>query len=256
MRIVILVSTLNSRILSALDSEDSERYLFDQDIKPAINSAMETLITWLNQAFGENKLTPENLRELVNVKVWQANSYSRVSFNAAVVGHDLWTLLAIYPKPVLNKKLFTPGSTNNSESKYRPDVSFVSSNQAAKRLTLEEWNENQKNAFMPGNDLLQGDISEYGYLDASNYTSSTYPGNGDPVEWTIRPSVANQFVAIAYLKYPNQVATINDSIEFPKSLTELITELALNKISEKQSDGTNLAGQSVAAYTKLIALLK
>mgnify|MGYP003489322172 FL=1 len=57
----ILVQTLVNRMAAKLDAEGSQRYLFDQDYKPAINESMEALITMLNSAFAENKLTPEGL---------------------------------------------------------------------------------------------------------------------------------------------------------------------------------------------------
>lgn len=231
---MILVQEIANRILSALDSEDSDRYLFDQDLKPSINGAVEDLVTMINQAFGEKKLSAENFRELLYVGIWQANSYSRVAFNSQDVGHELWTIDAIYPKPEVNKRVTTFPTQNNSVSKYRPDLSFVKSTQAAKRLTFEEWNENAQNLFSPGNTLLTGAMAEYAYLDAANYSSTTYPSSTDKIEWTIRPDIPNQLVAIAYLKYPTPVTLISDSLEFPKSLTDLIVDLALNKIGYKQ----------------------
>jgi len=253
---MILVQVINNGILSRLDAEDSDRYLFEQDIRPAINAAITDLVTMLNQAFGEGKLAPENLRELTKVKVWQANSYSRVAFNELQVGHPMWTLLAVYPKPVTNKKAVVPSNqTNNAVSKFRSDVTFIRSLQSAKRLTLEEWNENADNAFMPGNKILQGTLAEYGYLDAADYSSTTYDPGPDKVEWTIRPDISNQFVALAYLKYPDQVETINDLIEFPKSLTDLIIDLSLNKIAYKQGtqDLYVITAQNI---NRLVSLLR
>ena len=253
---MISCQEISNRVLSALDAENSDRYLFDQDIKPAINTSIEELVTWINQAFSENKLSPENLRELIKVKVWQANSYSRVSFNEAQVGHSMWTLLAIYPKPVVNKmSAMTTGNKTNSVSKFCPDVTFIKSIESAKRLTFEEWNENEDNAFMPGNNVLTGGKIEYGYLDAADYSSTTYTGNSDKSEWSIRPDVSNQYVALAYLKYPTPVASISDSIEFPKSLTSLVVDLCLNRIAFKQ--GTqNLYTMSAQNINRLVSLIK
>lgn len=253
---MISVQQINDRVLSALDSENSDRYLFDQDIKPSLNGALEILVTWINQAFAENKLSAENLRELLHVGVWQANSYSRVAFNGQDVGHNLWSLLAIYPKPVVtSRNVVVPSTTNNSISKYRPDLSFVKSVQSAKRLTFEEWNENVDNAFMPGNSTLSGSLAEYAYLDAANYSSTSYPSSTDKAEWTIRPDIPNQLVAIAYLKYPTPVGQITDTIEFPLSLTDLIVELTLNKIGYKQ--GTQSVYVATAQnIAKLVSLIK
>lgn len=253
---MILFQEVHKRILSALDAENTDKYTPDQDTIPAVNGAMEILVTWFNQAFAEKKLVPENLRELTKVKVWKVNSYSRFSFNPTAVGHSLWTTFAIYPKPIVTSKSIPVSSEkNNSESKYLPNVSFVKSSQSAKRLTFEEWNENEFNAFMPGNAILKGSIAEYAYLDPADYSSTGYTGNSDKSEWTIRPEIPNEMVAMAYLKYPTQVRTINDSIEFPESLTDLITELCLNKIAYKQPT-QSLFSATEQNVNKLVALIR
>jgi hypothetical protein len=252
----IPVSEIKTRVLAALDDEGSLRYSFANDIKPNLNSAIEILVTWFNQAFAEKKISAESLSEITYVKVWQANSYSRVAFNETAVGHSKWTLLGVYPKPVVNKKSSMSAKKDDSVSRFMPEISFVSSDQSARRLTLEEWNENSQNAFMDGNLVIGKGLAEYGYLDFANYSSNTYDPGPDKMEITIRPYIPNELVAMAYLKYPTLVASEGDSIEFPKSLTELITEITLNKISTKQSDQTNLYGVSTQNVNRLVSLMK
>jgi hypothetical protein len=236
-----------------LDAEGSDRYTFDQDFKFAIASAMEVIITWLNAAFAENKLTPESLRELTKIKIWQASKYSRVHYDEADVGHPFWTIFGVYPKPTVNKGVAGVPLPNPDTSALRKDLSFLSSDNSAKRLNFEQWNQNRKNAFMPGNNTLKGELSEYAYLDHADYSSSSYATAG---EIEIRPEIPNELVAIAYLKYPTQVSQITDSIEFPASLTELITEIALNAISEKQGDNTTLYAVSDRNITRLVNLIR
>lgn len=252
----INVQTINDRILAKLDAEGSERYLFNQDIKPSINEAMELIITMLNNAFAENKLSPESLRELVKVKVWQANSFSRVSYSSSDTGHSLWSILAVYPKPKTNKGLGGSPNPDKSKSIFRKDLSFVSSFQSAKRLTFEEWNSNRNNAFVAGNSLLTGSLAEYAYLDFADYTSTSYAANNGIFEIQIRPDIPNELVAIAYIKYPNQVNLITDVIEFPESLTGLFVDTALSVIAYKQGDGTSLAQLTNQNIQRLISLLK
>ena len=253
----ILVQTLVNRMTAKLDAEGSQRYLFDQEYKPAINESMEALITMLNSAFAENKLTPESLRELVKVKVWQTNKFSRFSYSQTDTGHPLWTVLAIYPKPTLNKGVSGGAPVaDDSVSKFRGDISYISSEKSAKRLTLEEWNENNKNVFMPGNTILKGDLQDYAYLDFADYSSSSYTGNSGVFEIQIRPDVPNELIAMAYLKYPNQVALITDSIEFPENLTDLITDLALQFIAYKQGDQTSLYVVTERNISKLVNLIR
>lgn len=249
----ILVQTIVNRLKADLDAEGSDRYTFDQDYKFSINSAMETLITMFNSAFAENKLTPESLRELTKVKVWQASKYSRVNYDVADVGHPFWTIFGVYPKPVVNKGVAGIPLTNPDESKLRKDISFISSDNSAKRLNFEQWSQNRKNAFMPGNNILLGELSEYAYLDPADYSSTSYNTVG---EIEIRPEIPNELVGIAYLKYPSQVSSITDSIEFPEPLTDLIVEIALNAIATKQGDNTNVYAITERNITKLVNLIR
>lgn len=254
----ILASNLVQRIASILDAESSERYLFDQDYKPAINSAKDILVSLFNEAFAMKKISPESLREITYVKVWQANQYSRVSFDAADVGHPLWTILAVYPKPKCNRGGGASPQTDKAKSVLQKNLSFVSSVNTAKRLNFEEWNENIQNAFMPGNTLLNtaGGLEEYAYLDFGNYTSTSYTGATGTYEITIRPDIPGELVALAYLKYPKDITLDTDYLEFPESLTELLKTISLAKISEKQNDGTNLYGTQKEWLTNLISLTK
>jgi len=252
----ILVQTLNDRMLSLLDAEQSERYLFDQDIKPAINGAMEMMVTMFNEAFGSNKLTPECLRELSKVKIWQCNQYSRFSIADADVGGSIWTITSIYPMPVTNKGASSAPPTDKSESQFRGDLSFVSSTFSCKRLTLEEWNTNAQNIFTPGNTILKNGLMDYAYLDPNDYTSTSYTGNPAQVEYTVRPDIPNGLVAVGYVKYPTPVALISDSVEFPPSLTDLLVDLALLKISMKINDQTTLAQMTSTFSQRLVSLIK
>jgi hypothetical protein len=48
----------------------------------------------------------------------------------------------------------------------------------------------------------------------------------------------------------------SDTVEFPKSITELLVEITLNKIAMKQGDGTNLYGTSSQNINRLVNLVK
>lgn len=251
----ILVTKITAQMRAKIDAEGSERYLFDQDFKPAINSAIDSIVTALNQAFAANKMTPESLRELTKVKVWQASKYSRISYKESEVGFPLWTIFGVYPNPLVNKKNMSVGGTELSTSTYLKDVSYLSSDQSAKRLTLEEWNENAKNIFVAGNTILKGELSEAAYLDFADYSSESYTGSNGQAEIEVRPSIANGLCAIAFLKYPTRVVLESDSIEFPQSLTELIVDTALEMISVKENGGS-LFQISESFVSRLITLIK
>lgn len=252
----IQVQKIHDAMLAKLDAEGSDRYTFAQDTKFAISSALEILISIFNSAFGSNKLSPECLREITKVKIWQLNDYSRFTYNKSDTGHSLWTVVGIYPKPLTNRGVSSSPTGDKSKSKYRPDLSFVSSDKSCKRLSLEEWNTNSKNVFMPGNEILKGELTEYAYLDFADYTSTSYAGNTDKQEIQIRPNIPNELVALAYLKYPNTIASLTDNIEFPESLSTMITDIALHNLAYKQGDQTTLYMTTDRSISQLVGLMK
>jgi hypothetical protein len=252
----ILVQRIVDQMKSQLDSEGSDRYLFDQDFKPAINFAIDLAVAAFNEAFAETKLSPEQLRELTKVKVWQASGYSRIAYKEADTGHPLWTIVAVYPDPKVNKSAISGASgSDKSVSRFRGDVSFIESIQSAKRLNLEQWNENRDNPFMPGNSVLFGGLKEYAYLDFADYSSSTYTGNSGQAEITVRPDVSGKLVAIAYLKTPTKVNVIGDSVEFPASLLNILVDMALNFVAVKQGEA-QLIRVTDALINQLVSLMK
>lgn len=252
---MILAQTIVSRMQSGLDAEGSERYLFDQDFKPAINYGVEWFVMVCNEALGQKKMTAESLRELIKVRVWQANAFSRIAFDPAVMPDKLWSVVAVYPNPQVFPTTTSPTQSNKALSQFMTNTSFVRSNDSCKRLTMEEWNEDEENVFVAGNSILSGSLAEYAYQDFGDYSSGGY-NNPGKFEITIRPSVAGKLVAIAYLKYPNQVVLITDQIEIPESMTSVIVERALAWISMKQGDTTSLYSWTEKDVTRLISLLK
>jgi len=236
---MISVQTIVDRMRAVLDAENSDRYTFDQDFRPAINSSIEWLQAVFNKAFAEKKLTEENLRDLIIKVVYQTNSFSRVNFNEQDLGFKVWSLLSINPEPVVYPSSATITPVSSPEiSLYRSDLSYVKGRYSAKRLTLEEWEENVDNIFEAGNDRLLNSFKIYAFLGWVSYGSTSYRAGGPETE--IRPDIPNQFVGITFLKYPTPVSSITDSVEFPETLLDLIYTKALNFISFKQGDQTNL----------------
>ena len=250
---MIAVQSIIDRMESALDAEGSDRYTFARDYKSAINSSVEWLQAVFNKAFGEKKLSEENLRDLVRVAVFQASEYSRI--NTDLLPDSIWSLMRVNPEPKLNVEnpsIITPNTPE--QSFYRDDLSYVSSPvSGAKSLTLEQWEENRLNIFEAGNEVFKNDFKSYAYLNYADYQSLGYDAGGPEIE--IRPSVAKSFVGITYLKYPTPVQSENDNIEFPKVLINLVVEKALNFISKKQGDQTNLYSVTQQDISTLVQLM-
>ena len=251
---MIAVQEISNRLDSVLDAESSDRYTFNEDYKPAINYAVEWICTVLNRAYSESKLTEENLGELTKVSVFQTNLFSRFKMDSAQMGHFVWTILSVMPEIE-----FTPTNAvptifaDNSVSIYRADVSYVKGQFSAKRLTSEEWEENERNPFAAGNTIFTNSLKKYAYLNMTDYSGTNYTENQPQIE--IRPTVLRKFIAVRYLMYPTLVVGQNDQIELPKTLTNLVFDKAASFISRKQGDNTNLysvSSEDVNVLTKMI----
>lgn len=251
---MISVQSIVDRVESILDAEGSDRYTFNEDYKYAINSSVEWLQSVFNKAFADKKLTEENLKDLIRVAVYQTNAYSRVRLDDPSLGLFIWSILKINPKPSVYPDNATVDIlAEDYLSKYRDDVSFIKSNFSAKRLTTEQWEESNDNIFEAGNSKMLESFINYAYLNPQDYTSSSYAPGGAEVE--VKPSVPNEFIAVTFLKYPTPIDLITDEIEFPKSLLNLVVQKALNFISMKQGDQTNLYAVSTRDIQTLVQLM-
>ena len=249
---MISVQEVVDRMTSALDAEGPDRYLFEQDFKPAINSAIDWLVIVFNAAFAQDKLSEEDLRELTKVKIWQASNFNRIKFDDVVVGHKLWSITGVFPEPTVFPDQQPPPLANDYDSVFFPDLSYVESDHSADLLSIEEWNENKKNIFMAGNTEVSNELKKYAYLGINDYSSSGYPVVG---EIEIRPSVAGNFVALSYIKVPDKIDLISDQIEFPQTIFELLYQKALNFVSYKQGDQTTLYSVTERDVVRLAQLM-
>ncbi len=249
---MISVQTIVDRLQFVLDAEDSDRYTFENDLKPAINSSVEWLQAVFNKAFADKKLTEEDLKELIKVTVFQTSQYSRI--NLDLITDSIWSVMRISPEPVVHPSGSVITVTPTPEqSLWRDDLSYIKGKFATKLLSLEQWEENVDNIFEAGNERMTNSFKSYAYLNFANYGSSSYDAGGSEIE--IRPEIPNQFVGVTYMKYPTPINLIGDSIELPKTLTNLVFEKAASFISWKQGDGTNLYAVSEKDVMTLIKLV-
>ena len=143
-----------------------------------------------------------------------------------------------------------------TRSYFRPDRVFVSADLDCKRLNIEEWANNKKNPFEAGYDgseLCNG-LKRYAYLNPINHRNSN-TNNLHSEEIEIRPSVANDFVVVFWIKKPVPITDLSENIEFPNSCFQLLFEKALNYISYKQGDQTNIYTVSDRDINQLLELL-
>ena len=246
---------LRNQIRFALDAENLDHYRDDMDIIPSINAAIKWLTSVVNTAYGQDKIGEEFFRELSSSGVFRTSDTSRVSLT--VFPSEVWSILAVYPKPVTRQitGVPVPATPDNTRSYYLPNKLHLSSELSCKRLNLEQWSVNYDNPFEAG---YQGDqiceaLKLYAYLTPINYQgfSTSYLTQ----ELEIRPSSPNEEVTIFWAKKPAPIVTLNDEINFPHSVFQLLFDKALNYIAYKQGDQTNIYGVTAQDIQQLLTVL-
>ena len=269
----ILTSVITDRMTRVgLDAENATYYDINLDLIPAVNAAIEWLVSVINSAYGSSKFSEEFFRELTNSAVFQTNNYSRINFTEDTTFNDgIWTIIAVYPNPTCDKDVLDATVLNSSytaqagsgtpagvsvstagvtllkhQSLYRPELVHIESDYDCKRLTSEEWIQSKRNPFAAGNEIETNHV-EYAYISHIDHT--TYKGTTGHVyrdyysqvnEIEIRPALSRELVTMIYVKRPDLVNAVTDNIEFPETVTNLLYEKAMQFVSFKQGDGTNI----------------
>jgi hypothetical protein len=246
---------LRNQIRFALDAENSDHYRDDMDIIPSINAAIKWLTSVVNTAYGQDKIGEEFFRELSSSGVFRTSDTSRVSLT--VFPTEVWSILAVYPKPKTRQitGVPVPATPDNTRSYYLPNKLHLSSELSCKRLNLEQWSVNYDNPFEAGyqGDQICESLKLYAYLTPINYQgfSTSYLTQ----ELEIRPSSPNEEVTIFWAKKPTPIVTLNDEINFPHSVFQLLFDKALNYIAYKQGDQTNIYGVTAQDIQQLLTVL-
>jgi hypothetical protein len=257
----ILCQDIITRVRQALDAEENPTnpqlgYYNDSiDIIPNINNAIKWLISVAASLLEEKKYSSEIFRELSYTRIFETSRFSRIGFSASALGHDVWTVLAVYPEPVTYPGnppiVFGPAY----QSGYQNAESFMSGTKTAKRLTLEEWNSNATNPLEAGNIIFTNtnapSLISYAFLEFSNYGGTNYtPTVVQEIE--VRPQILNLYCGVVYIAVPPLVTLGTDNIAFPLTCTNIIYEKTLKLISQKIGDGTTIATASDEELSELI----
>jgi len=237
-----------------LDAEGAEYYDDTIDIIPAINAALEWLIAVINFGLGRKKVSEEVFQDLTFTRIFQVSDFSRVQLDPTFLGHEVWTITAIYPDPVVTPAGVALLALVGPASAYDNRISFVTGELSSKRLTAEEWIENKNNPFEAGNIIMENcaDLKTFAYRNYSNYTSAGY-AIVIPREIEVRPAPTTERVAIEYARVPGTIASVSDTIDFPDMFTNFIYEKTLNYVSRKQGDNTTIASVTANDLNNLLS---
>lgn len=232
---------------AALDAEGNDYYLFDRDYKFAINYAINWLTTAINNKLGSTKFSEEAVRDINKTWVFQTSTYSRVN-----IPDTVWTITQVYRDitTIPASPTLTP-LVNPEDSFYRNDISVLSRGTSATRKNADELSDMLINPFAQGFSLETRNIVSAAYHEMGDYTSTNYTVT-NPREIEIFPDKAIAYVGIELLLVPTPVVLITDDIPFPASMTELILQLGLTFIAEKQGDQTNVFGIAEKDIMKMI----
>lgn len=235
---------LTETVYPGLDAEGSQRYLFDQDYKPAINSAISRAITAGGWAMANRKGSEEALWELKEDRVFQSNFFGGIAINDAIpsLGHTVWNILAVYAEPITQPAINVVVGQPNQTIVFSSTVP-LESKFPVQRMTAEQIAVANTNIFMSGNETLANTpMRSYGYyymgqrVDSQGIIQAT---QGE-IFITPRTLASRKPFWVSYLRTPALIDNINDSIDFPRSFLRTIGSWALEYLSWKQGDGTSL----------------
>lgn len=251
----IAAQLLADRMRFALDAEDSDHYNDTVDIIPAINAAQDWLIAVVNATFGNKRMGEEIFRDVHTSRVFVTSVNSRISLD--VFPHDVWGILAVYPKPTLGDVTdsgFIPPKLAPNASYLDEGKFHISSSKFAERLTIDQWSSNKENPFQAG---FEGNLPEFvvdfAYLNPVGYDPDSNISIDREIE--IRPSVAKEHVTVFYARRPKQIQALTEDLEFPNQAIQLLLDKALQYISFKQGDQTTLFGVTQSDINLLLQAL-
>jgi hypothetical protein len=260
---MITYTELKEVMAANLDAEGSDRYLDVQDYVPAINSAISRAMTAVGWAMANRKGSEEALRDLTYVRIFQTNSEGGVAIsNPAILnllGHSIWNVLGVYAQPDTVPPDASPTAQQDNVSLYRPDVAWSGSGSPVERVTLEEVPVLRNNAFLSGNEVLASAPKRrtFAYYIVGNASSNNYNSGIGEIRVLPKSVTSNSLVAISYLSQPTELDAnnyLNATIEFPQSMKRTLANWALQYISWKQGDGTNLQMNAMKDAQELFQL--
>ena len=237
------VAELDAAVTPVLGDQSTDRYDLDLFRLPAYKAALQRLIALFYPALAQRKNVEENLSELLYTRVFQTNTLAGVTLSPAELGHEVWTIAAVYAE-VRTLPETQPVILPNSP----PDKSYWVENHTlrpgakpVRRMTMEQMNVAYNNGSLPGSEKsANGPWRDYGYYIMGNRGSKVWA----PGQWelliTPESLLNRKYVGIAYYKVPPPITAINSVIELPRSMLHIMRDLSLNELGIRQGDGTRL----------------
>ena len=232
----ILANDLWAAMQAILDAEGTQRYLPDQDVIPAINGGVRSFNALVGAVFAENKGGEEMFREITVTRCFQTNAYAGLTLTEAQLGHKVWTIAAIYAEPTTVPAAPSITAVNDSTSLYRSDVTYRKAGKfPVRRITIEQSALTEANRFMPGTEVLaNGPRRNYAYVIIGDRSSASFTPGDVEVQLLPESISGRRIIAVSYLKGVDPITSLNDTLPYPASAFQLLRNLSLNELSQKQ----------------------
>jgi hypothetical protein len=199
---MILASDLVADLQFLVDDENSDRYDFDNDYKPAINGAVRYIMSAFDKAFERGSLSPTIFNELLYGQVTAVTTLPLVDAvkvaitNPLINSETLWRLVGVDPTPVV------------SGSDY-----VMAGARLAKFVPFIESGDMNDDPFEPGYSSVATDVKGYSYTHINTITPDATPAQ----YLVVRPKPPGS-VGIIHLRTPTKVVLTSTEFEFPPVL--------------------------------------
>lgn len=190
---MILASDVVADLEFLLDDENSERYDFDNNFKPAINAAARYIMSAFDKAFERGILSPTVFGELLFGEKITPSSITGLDASKVVVTvASIWRLVGVDPAPIFETNDYV-GPTK-SLAKYR---------------TFDMAANPEEDPFEAGS-AQSTDLAQYSFTSINIVDPSGTPARN----LIVRPELAGD-CAVVYLSNPTKVTLTTSNIEFP-----------------------------------------
>jgi hypothetical protein len=244
---MILLGKIIDRIKSMLDAEGADFYLNNLDYIPAINAAVEWVVSVVSPIIGKDKFIEERMSDLHMNRIWQTSAMSRVKFDPIDLKGEVWTITSVfvtptvyiptsnamkqyhplyraqiqnsigkevYNAPIVNVHWSTGAKLRPEQSCFRPEMAYSKCDFQADRSTVEENQAVTVNPFVAGYDYKKRlPLMSFSYFPLVNYATeyldkSGYHGGYQVTnEIDIHPHTPRQLMALSFIKKPNAIPT-------------------------------------------------
>lgn len=190
---MILASDLVADLKFLIDDENSDRYDFDNDYKPAINAAVRYIMSAFDKSFERGSLSPTVFGELLFGEKITPTAITGLDASKLIVTvTSMWRLVGVDPSPIFE----TANYIGPSKS-------------IATHLAFDMAGNAEEDPFEDGA-TQPTDLSQYSYT-SMNVIDPT----GTPARHLILRPAALGDVAVVYLRTPTKVIATSTEFEFP-----------------------------------------